>query len=351
MQPRQAEALRPSPRSSVSTVISLQAQIAEMMDQFMDERPFALVDFPDHPNVGDSAIWLGELAFFQLFGRSPFYVCGVQNPDWNRLANLPGSPIFIHGGGNFGDIWPICHNFRIEVMRRFPGRLIVQLPQSIHFDHEAAIASTRDAIREHGNFILLVRDRESLEFGRRHFECRVELCPDMAFCLGPQKRRAAPIWDELRLLRTDKEGVLSRPPDGLQTGIPEAGVTKPTIMTSDWLDEPGTLRRRMRLQTYLAHRWKPKNNLEQEYFLALAKHRTERGLRMLSRARHVTTDRLHAHILCTLLGIRHTVLDNSYGKIRRFMGTFGTDWAGVTLGAPDQVLSPLPAGVGQEESL
>jgi pyruvyl transferase EpsO len=36
----------------------------------------------------------------------------------------------------------------------------------------------------------------------------------------------------------------------------------------------------------------------------------------------VITDRLHGHILCTLLGIPHVVLDNSYGKIQGFLESF-----------------------------
>ena len=31
--------------------------------------PYALVDFPDHPNVGDSAIWLGEIALLRFQRR------------------------------------------------------------------------------------------------------------------------------------------------------------------------------------------------------------------------------------------------------------------------------------------
>ena len=34
------------------------------------------------------------------------------------------------------------------------------------------------------------------------------------------------------------------------------------------------------------------------------------------------TDRLHVHICSLLLGRPHAVLDNSYGKIRRFMDAF-----------------------------
>jgi pyruvyl transferase EpsO len=43
----------------------------------------------------------------------------------------------------------------------------------------------------------------------------------------------------------------------------------------------------------------------------------------------VVTDRLHAHILCLLLGIPHAVLDNSYGKLTRFLDAWTGDIAGV----------------------
>ena len=36
---------------------------------------------------------------------------------------------------------------------------------------------------------------------------------------------------------------------------------------------------------------------------------------LLSRGRIVVTDRLHAHVMCVLLGIPHVLLDNSYGKV------------------------------------
>ena len=45
---------------------------------------------------------------------------------------------------------------------------------------------------------------------------------------------------------------------------------------------------------------------------------------MLARGRICLTDRLHVHVLCTLMGIPHIVLDNSYGKIRSFADCWGT---------------------------
>ena len=43
-----------------------------------------------------------------------------------------------------------------------------------------------------------------------------------------------------------------------------------------------------------------------------------RGCSLMASARVVVTDRLHAHILCVLLGVPHVLLDNSYGKVRGF---------------------------------
>jgi len=56
------------------------------------------------------------------------------------------------------------------------------------------------------------------------------------------------------------------------------------------------------------------------------------ALNQFGRAKVVATNRLHAHILATLLGIPHVVTDNSYGKISAlyndYSGQFETaHWA------------------------
>ncbi len=43
------------------------------------------------------------------------------------------------------------------------------------------------------------------------------------------------------------------------------------------------------------------------------------GTGLLSSARAVVTDRLHAHGLCLLLGVPHVVVDTGYGKIESFV--------------------------------
>ena len=43
----------------------------------------------------------------------------------------------------------------------------------------------------------------------------------------------------------------------------------------------------------------------------------------------VVTDRLHAHLLSLLLAIPHAVLDNTYGKLGRFLDAWTGDAPGV----------------------
>jgi exopolysaccharide biosynthesis predicted pyruvyltransferase EpsI len=57
-------------------------------------------------------------------------------------------------------------------------------------------------------------------------------------------------------------------------------------------------------------------------YVPLAQRRLARGVSLLSGGRVIVTDRLHGHILATLLGIPHVVLDNSYGKLHHFIRTW-----------------------------
>jgi hypothetical protein len=190
----------------------LRAAVATELGGIAGRGPFALVDFPDHANVGDSAIWLGTTAFFRARGAEPAYVASVRTFSEPALrAALPEGPILIHGGGNFGDLWPRHQEFRERLLERFRGQDIVQLPQSIHYDDPRRLVRTARAIARHGRFLLLVRDRPSLEFARAHFDCPVRLCPDPALCLGPLERTGVPTADVL-CLRTDRERVTAAPP-------------------------------------------------------------------------------------------------------------------------------------------
>src|SRR5436309_2634212 len=77
----------------------------------------ALLDFPDHSNVGDSAIWLGETRWLRRNGVKIVYACSYASYSPDRLSKLLGDGVILmHGGGNLGDFWIDHQRFREQVI-------------------------------------------------------------------------------------------------------------------------------------------------------------------------------------------------------------------------------------------
>ena len=64
-------------------------------------------------------------------------------------------------------------------------------------------------------------------------------------------------------------------------------------------------------------------------FEPLAVRWVDHGMRVLAGGRVVVTDKLHGHIFCTLLGLPHVVLDNSYGKVSGMLDAWTGNLPGV----------------------
>ena len=306
------------PMDAGALVAALQSEIDRVLSPYLDKvTDYALVDFPDHSNVGDSAIWLGEVLYLKnKLGRVPSYVCRYD--DWSKdelVRAVPSGPIFIHGGGNFGDLWPAHQEFRHEILSSFPDRQIIQMPQTIHFSSTSNLKKASDVINSHERFVICARDLQSLEVAKGSFRSPAYLCPDMAFCLGLQVRRERVTRDLLLLLRTD----LERNTHELSVPLPEFAVVE------DWLEEPRGLGTRLFCKALVQKLFSPNGSatltpgVRLRWFQLLASHRVARGLRQLASSDYVITDRLHTHILCVLLDMPHTVLDNNYGKIGGFV--------------------------------
>lgn len=273
---------------------------------------WGLADFPRHLNVGDSAIWLGERAALRRAGVRVVASCDKHVYTRGRFARaLDDQPILIHGGGNFGDLYPGHHRLRERLLEDFADRPIVQLPQSIHFSSPKALDRTRSLISRHGRVTLMVRDRHSETVAREQFEATVVFVPDAAFALGGLPRPCVARQDIVWLARTDKEQA-----------------TQPPAPSIDWLARPADLRSRSQLRALeillavtsgpAAHRGRgfapnPANAYDRH-----ARWNVARGLRLLAQGQVVVTDRLHAHILCVLMDLPHVVMADRHGKVRHY---------------------------------
>ncbi|HEX2232979.1 MAG TPA: polysaccharide pyruvyl transferase family protein [Thermoleophilaceae bacterium] len=326
------------------------AGVASLADAFLSTlrsyvepgEPVALVDFPNHPNVGDSAIWLGASAGLRALGAEVRYVCeGDAFSEGSLRRALPeAGTIFLNGGGNFGDMWPGSQELRERIASRLTRYRIVQLPQSMHFSSRDALTRARAVLDSHPALTLLWRDRRSHELGREAFAARSDLCPDCAFALGSQGHKGRPKTPMLWLTRTDMEG----------RGERLAVVGEPDVTVADWLSrnrsDAGFTYRNHLLSKFS---WRYMAPLMRRPGLAgvsmpvaraiydrLARQRLHAGLRLLSSAEVVVTDRLHGHILCTLLGKPHVVVDTGPGKITAFLSTWTSEHPSVRVARTPQ---------------
>jgi exopolysaccharide biosynthesis predicted pyruvyltransferase EpsI len=315
----------PSPSSAARLRDTLSGEIERALAPLVaaDTARICLIDPPFHENVGDSAILLGELDY--VAKRAP----NAHLSFYDRLSYSPfadpyiseADVILIHGGGNFGDLWPEHHRLRLQILDRFHDRRIVQLPQSIYFADQTPLAETARTIARQRDFTLMVRDAKSLAFARRHFECRVLLAPDMAFAMKPIVRRAA-ATDCFCLLRTDKEATADR--TGIVQALRSAGYR---FETGDWLNKPNTLTAAIdrQLGRVVSRRTRFMSRFRSGLTALRRRYADERvayGIELLSRGSFVVADRLHAHILCCLLDIPNFVFDSLDGKISSFYATW-----------------------------
>ena len=135
----------------------------------------------------------------------------------------------------------------------------------------------------------------------------------MALFLGALERAGDPRWTcsiSCVPTRSERPGCRDR-----------AG--RPPLRVADWLVEHRlsvAARKLLRAVRDIRRGVGPSpRGVRRARYEAAARARVLRGCRLLSSGRVVITDRLHAHILSLLLGIPHAVLDNTYGKLGRFL--------------------------------
>lgn len=309
--------------NTAHTLATLRAQITKTLGSLIPRgATVALLDFPNYSNVGDSAIWLGEIAYLKSEDCSIQYICDAYNFSSSALRSaLPTGIIILNGGGNFGDLYPLHQRFRERVVKEFPNHRIIQFPQSIHFSSEHDLRHSMSIFSGHADFHLCVRDVASMEIAKRHMRGPLHLCPDMALMLD------LPIFSTMR--KTTEVVILSRTDqEKREVQVMPAQNASFAILT-DWLDEHTP--RHAPLYIWANRRLSWGNSKFPRLFLNrvalyaanhMARQRLQRGVDLLSQGHVVVTDRLHAMILSWLGRAPVIYLDNSYGKLSNFINTW-----------------------------
>lgn len=307
----------------------------QLQDIFADIREAILFDYPTHLNIGDLLIWLGELTFLDTLGIQVSGQFHIGNSALDQLHDLiANKTLLLHGGGNFGDLYPWHHNLRTGIIQRFSSNRIIMFPQTMYYTNKPLLQRDIDIYSRHPNLCLMWRDKVSYELGISYFPKNCSfLVPDMAFCLDvpPFTSLLEERKGMLFLRRTDKER--SREKTGLCTkGISCIDWKDLTIRnlrreSSKW---PIFRRARRYLLKQLARGFGAKHYIrmcgkENETYLQIAGQCYAIACSEFYKYEMILSDRLHGHILASLLRIPNVLLDNSYGKNRQYYDTWTKD--------------------------
>lgn len=279
------------------------------------DKPVMYLDYPVHLNVGDQLINLGTEAWFSehaydVIGRASVLDCTERD-----LAKItPDTTIVFHGGGNFGDIYPVHQNFREKVVERFPRNKIVAMPQSVHFQSPERLHQAAAVFSRHPDLTIAVRDRESHALLTDHFANPVHLFPDMAHQLWKQDSRThgrkADHARTLCLWRDDVEGMPYRDQFGLG---PVEFRDWESLITAHDIRLFKAVKRWYGFDRWLGHRFP-----NHAAWYTVRRFIVERMTRLFRGQDLIVTNRLHAMILACLTNIDVVFADNSYGKLSRY---------------------------------
>ncbi|MBD7970808.1 polysaccharide pyruvyl transferase family protein [Paenibacillus gallinarum] len=273
------------------------------------------IDYPLHDNGGDLLIMKGTEKFFEDYNINVLARYCIN--DFPKKITIPKDcTIVLHGGGNFGDLYPNYQGLRERIIQRYPNHRIVILPQTIYFENQSECDKSAAIINNHKDIHLFVRDKVSLELAHEKFSsCNLYLSPDMAHQLWPIVSLKESSKEMLCFLRLDKEA----------NGSQERKELKSDNDYQDWgtlytFREQLTIKiisKMISLKGRVGIRL-PMNSIWYLY----SEHLLNKALNLFGTYKMVKTSRLHGHILSCLMDKPHILVDNSYGKNSNYYHTW-----------------------------
>lgn len=298
-------------------LVELKQKLQKIEELIIDKNDVVYFDYPLHLNVGDLLIYAGTEQFFRDYQINITLRRSLQAFDIREAKKHihPNTTILCHGGGNFGDLYPLIQKMREEIVTEFPHNRVILLPQTAHFSCRREMEKSAVVFSRHQDLHLFARDSKTFELFGGRFSDNVYLSPDMAHQLYgslPNKPRRAHPHRTLYFLRKDIEK--SHIEAEIQATLPNLDNVK------DWEDIllPSDLRFELWCSRF--------SKLANRFNLAFVKNIINRlwyrhALNVIARCQdiflsydEVITSRLHGHIFSCLLGLPNQVCDNSYGK-------------------------------------
>ena len=260
----------------------------------------------EHANIGDAAITLAEQKllgaqfpeYFQVeistyeFDQKEAYLHAIINSD---------DILFIHGGGNIGDLYLQEETLHRKIISEFPEHKVVILPQTISFSDieqgRLELEKSERIYNRHKDLTIFVRGNTSLEFAKTHFaKAKAMLMPDAVHVL--RRSYAFERSGALVCLRDDTEGSLDQEKKAIIADLAEQMTGQVEYRTNMHTEDISRDIRGLIVSSEL---------------MRFAKHQV------------VITDRLHGMIFSAITGTPCIVFSSYNHKIREYYETFFKD--------------------------
>ncbi len=175
---------------------------------------------PTYGNVGDQAIEIATIAFFEDYFPE-YEIIRVHLQDtYSSLKNInkeinSKDIVVLQGGGNFGDYYHDVENARRFIIKKIHAINVIVMPVTISYNNSREIKKSQKIYNKFPSMLLCVREKYSLNMSSKLFSnCTPYLIPDIVFYLQkpdiPHRRTGI-----LLCLRQDCESVISRVRDKL----------------------------------------------------------------------------------------------------------------------------------------
>ena len=267
--------------------------------KLINGQPVHLLDVPVYGNVGDLLILKGTETFLKENRVKVVQIASIHNFNENIQ---PGEVILFQGGGNFGDLYPVHQLHRESVIAKYRNNRVIVLPQSIHFERPEAFDACAATLQLHPDLHILVRDVGSFKSALQ-MTGNCHLMPDMAHQLYSSKTQPASSGLRLLFQRLDKES------SDQQVDMKWDTKTDWDLLIADEMKTICFFRRQLERSQKIGLDW-----LVMRLWLIYKNRLIAKAEQFFLKHDFVITDRLHGHILASLLNTKNCVLDNSYGK-------------------------------------
>ena len=188
---------------------------------YKDKPKIFYLQTPEHCNIGDLAIAYFSRKFLSDIFPNNIILEYTYNDILganNLIQKFINSKdiIFLHGGGNLGNLYLNEEILRREIIKYYRKNRIIILPQSIYWtedeEGEKELEISKRIYSSHNNLTIFARDKKSYKFAKEYFyNNKVFLMPDIVLYKQNINNHTDLIKrkDVIFLLRKDKEKIIN----------------------------------------------------------------------------------------------------------------------------------------------